>query len=380
MVKNNLALIISFIIFLVLLIIPTGYEDAIIYEDRERCKAEIIAVDNSNVMQIGSVVTGDQSCTIRLIDGDLKGQETIGINMLTGSLDTDKLFKVGEEALVLVSLNEDKIVNVSLIDHYRINIEFILIGLFFLFLILVAGKTGLRSILSFAITILMIWKILIPSCLNGVNPIIIGFIITAVLTIIIISLVFGFDKMMLSATIGSLTGSFVTMIMALIFTDFFSLSGSILTNSGTLLYSGFPTLDLKALFIASIFIGSSGAVMDLAVDITAAVNEVIEKKPDITSFEAIKSGMNVGRAAMGTMTTTLLLAYSGGYITLLMIFMAQGTPIDNILNYKFVASEILDTVVGSFGLVSVAPLTAICAGFFLTKKKNLRNLVPNSSG
>ena len=79
--------------------------------------------------------------------------------------------------------------------------------------------------------------------------------------------------------------------------------------------------------------------------------------------------MNVGRAAMGTMTTTLLLAYSGGYVSLLMVFMAQGTPIDHILNYKYVASEILDTVVGSFGLVTVAPFTAVMAGILLTKKQ-----------
>lgn len=79
--------------------------------------------------------------------------------------------------------------------------------------------------------------------------------------------------------------------------------------------------------------------------------------------------MNVGRAAMGTMTTTLLLAYSGGYIALLMTFMAQGTPIDNILNYKYVSAEILDTIVGSFGLVTVAPFTALTSGILLTGKK-----------
>ena len=79
--------------------------------------------------------------------------------------------------------------------------------------------------------------------------------------------------------------------------------------------------------------------------------------------------MNVGRAAMGTMTTTLLLAYSGGYVALLMVFMAQGTPLYNILNYKYVASEIIHTVVGSFGLVTVAPFTALCAGVLLTRKK-----------
>ena len=72
---------------------------------------------------------------------------------------------------------------------------------------------------------------------------------------------------------------------------------------------------------------------------------------------------------MGTMTTTLLLAYSGGYIALLMVFMAQGTPIYNILNYKYVSAEIIDTIVGSFGLVSVAPFTAVMSGILLTRKK-----------
>ena len=83
-------------------------------------------------------------------------------------------------------------------------------------------------------------------------------------------------------------------------------------------------------------------------DITSAVNEVIQKKPGIGWKEAAMSGMNVKQAAMGTMTTTLLLAYSGGYIALLMTFMAQGTPVENILNYKYVSAELLDTIVGSF--------------------------------
>ena len=102
-------------------------------------------------------------------------------------------------------------------------------------------------------------------------------------------------------------------------------------------------------------------------DISSAVNEVVEKRPDISWREAVGSGMNVGRAAMGTMTTTLLLAYSGGYVALLMVFMAQGTPVWNILNYKYVAAEIIDTIVGSFGLVTVAPFTALTSGFLLTR-------------
>ena len=111
--------------------------------------------------------------------------------------------------------------------------------------------------------------------------------------------------------------------------------------------------------------------MDLAVDITSAVNEVVEKKPDIGWREAVRSGMAVGRAGMGTMTTTLLLDYSGVCVALLMVFMAQVTHLDNILNYKYVSSEILDTIVGSFGLVTVAPFTALTSGFFLASRKKI---------
>ena len=143
-----------------------------------------------------------------------------------------------------------------------------------------------------------------------------------------------------------------------------------MSYSESLLYSGYSDLNLTKIFMASIFIGSSGAVMDVAVDITSAVAEIVKKKPDISRAEAIKSGLTIGRAAMGTITTTLLLAYSGSCIALLMVFMAQGTPVGNMLNYKYVAAEIVHTVVGSFGLVCAAPLTAVTGGLLLADNKN----------
>ena len=103
-------------------------------------------------------------------------------------------------------------------------------------------------------------------------------------------------------------------------------------------------------------------------NICSAVYEVVQKRPDITAREAVASGFAVGRAACGSATTTLLLAYSGSYIALLMVFMAQGTPVEFILNYKYVAAEIVHTFVGSFGLVTVAPLTAITSGLLLTRR------------
>lgn len=160
-----------------------------------------------------------------------------------------------------------------------------------------------------------------------------------------------------------------TCILGIVFTRLFKIHGAVMSNSESLLYSGYEYLNLTEIFMASIFIGASGAIMDIAVDITSAVYEVVEKKPEIDWKETAMSGIHVGCAAMGTMSTTLLLAYSGGYLALLMVFMAQGTPVYNILNYKDVASEILHTIVGSFGLVAVAPFAALMSGLLLVNHK-----------
>ena len=183
------------------------------------------------------------------------------------------------------------------------------------------------------------------------------------LTTFIIALVYGFDRRCTSAVFGSLLGVMVTCILGVVFTDLFKIHGAVMAYSESLLYAGYRHLNLTQIFMASIFLGSSGAVMDLAVDITSAVHEVVEKKPDISRWEAVRSGMNVGRAAMGTMTTTLLLAYSGGYITLLMMFASQGTEVLDFLNSAPVASEVVKTLIGSFSLVLVAPFTAFFAGW-----------------
>ena len=360
-------LIIGFLLTAILIAIPTGYEGALIYTESVKCKAEVISTDESSIISTGLIQSGEQRCELKLLDGMFEGETVHGVNFLSGSLENDKIYRPGEEALVVVSYAENGITSVTMTDHYRIDKEAILALMFIVLLIIFAGKNGMFAVLSFVISILMIWKVLIPCYLKGMNPVWVGMGITIVLTAVIIFLVYGVDKRTMTAFMGSMLGTATTCIIGIIFTDLFKIHGAVMSYSETLLYSGYQDLNLTQIFTSGIFIGASGAMMDLSVDITSAVHEVIQKKPDISWREAAKSGMNVGRAAMGTMTTTLLLAYSGGYIALLMTFMAQGTPITNILNYKYVSSEILDTLVGSFGLVTVAPFTALMSGLMLTK-------------
>ena len=368
-VRYHAPVVVCLLAILILLLLPTGFEGALVYQEAERCTARVLSVDDSAIIDTGLVRSGEQRCQLEILDGMFQGQTVSGVNMLNGSLEQDKVFQPGDKALVVVSHDGDTITNVTMSDHYRLSWELVMAIGFAIFLILFAGPTGVRAIASFVLTVLTLWKVLVPLYLKGYNPIWIGLAITLFLTVLIIALVYGFDRRCWAAVSGSFLGILVTCVLGVLFTDLFQIHGAVMSYSESLLYSGYQDLNLTQIFMASIFIGASGAIMDLSVDITSAVYEVVEKCPDLTWWEATRSGMNVGRAAMGTMTTTLLFAYSGGYVALLMVFMAQGTPVENILNYKYVAAELIHTVIGSFGLVTVAPFTALCAGVFLTRRE-----------
>lgn len=368
-VRYHAPVVVCLLAILILLLLPTGFEGALVYQEAERCTARVLSVDDSTIIDTGLVRSGEQRCQLEILDGMFQGQTVSGVNMLNGSLEQDKVFQPGDKALVVVSHDGDTITNVTMSDHYRLSWELVMAIGFAIFLILFAGPTGVRAIASFVLTVLTLWKVLVPLYLKGYNPIWIGLAITLFLTVLIIALVYGFDRRCWAAVSGSFLGILVTCVLGVLFTDLFQIHGAVMSYSESLLYSGYQDLNLTQIFMASIFIGASGAIMDMSVDITSAVYEVVEKRPDLTWWEATRSGMNVGRAAMGTMTTTLLFAYSGGYVALLMVFMAQGTPVENILNYKYVAAELIHTVIGSFGLVTVAPFTALCAGVFLTRRE-----------
>lgn len=370
--KRELSFIlIGVLMIAILLLLPTGYEDAQIYSEAERCKAAVLSTDENSVISSGLIQSGEQICQLEVLSGRFKGRQVRGVNMLSGSLESDKIYAVGDKALIVISVDRGgEPTNVIMSDYYRLDKETVLAGIFIFLLIIVAGANGFRAVFSFVISVLLIWKVLVPLYLKGYPPIGIGLLASIFLTVLIIYFVYGFDIKTVTAAAGSLLGILTTCVIGVIFTDVFKIHGAVMSSSESLLYAGYQHLDLTAIFMSSIFIGASGAMMDLAVDITSAINEVVEKRPDIKWKEAFGSGMNVGRAAMGTMTTTLLLAYSGGYVALLMVFMAQGTPVSHILNYKYVSAEILDTIVGSLGLVTVAPFTALVGGILLTKRQH----------
>jgi uncharacterized membrane protein len=336
----------------------------------ERPRATVVSVDNARVLQSGFIKTGTQDLRVKITTGTHVGEEVSAWNLLRGNLEMDKFFVEGDDVIVALNVDDDgRITSAQASDYFRTDIE---IGLFLVFALLLtvfAGWTGLRALLSFIFAILLIWKILIPSYLLGIDPILISLALVCLITIVTLSLVTGLSRVTLVASLGTISGVLVTCLLAFILFPMFKLTGAVMPWAETVLYSGFDTLNLNHLFIAAVFIGASGAVIDLAMDISTAMNELVVHNPDMSFSKLVKSGFSVGKAMTSTLVTTLLMAYVSSELGLMMAFMTKGISPISIINTNFLASEIFRTIVGSLGLILVAPLTAFLGGVIYSRKK-----------
>jgi len=354
---------------IILALLPTGYEKK--SDKALRVKVLVLSTRDNEVHNYGVVMQGEQTAIVRVLGGEFSGQEFEAVNILYGKPELDKMYRPGDRALAVIDLSEDgkHPVAVTLTDYYRLDLEFSLIAVFFLLLLLFGGWTGLKSGVSFAFSAIAIWKLFIPALLAGTSPIVASLSTVTILTVVIIFLVAGFTKTGLAAFLGSLLGIATSAMLALLVSGPYKLNGSVRIFSETLRFGGYEHLDITQLFLAGTILASSGALMDLAIDISAALEEVHIKRPNL-SFKALAlSGLSVSRKVTSTMFTTLILAYTGSYTSLLMVFMAQGVPMANFFNISYVSSEIFHTMIGTFGLLFIAPFTALVGAALFSRDK-----------
>lgn len=322
-------------------------------------KAKVVDVDDSSVEDLGAVRYGTQRLRVSLPDG----REFNAENELRAQMELDKMFQAGDTIVVELpeTVEEDTVLFAR--DYWRIGWAVALFVLFSVLLCVFGGWTGLRALFTFFFSCLAIWKILIPAVLNGASASLVSFLTVAVLTGVIVFLVAGISRVGVSAFAGSMLGVAVSLVLAWFFSKVMYVDGAAMPFAQQLVNANADIVSLRDIFIGSVILGSSGAVMDLAMDIAAGMAEVRRHNPDVGFKDLFFSGCRIGRAVVGTMTTTLLLAYSGGYLTLLMVYASEGVrPID-FINSTLVSAEVVKTLVGSFGLVLVAPFTALAGAF-----------------
>ena len=311
-----------------------------------------------------------QKFKLEILSGPHKGEKYI-INHAIEIIDVYYIL-VKEKDSVIISYTENDKGKISTISLYEINREKYVYGiilLFFISLIIIAGIKGLKSSLTLFFTAIIIIKILLPMILMGYNPVNLTVILCGVIALGTLLIVGGVNKKSLSAIIGTMGGLAIAGIIAAVIGNLSRVSGLAGDSARMIkfLHSNLQ-LDFKGILFSAILIGALGAVMDVGLSIASALNEIVSVKPDISNKDLIKSGMNVGKDIVGSMSNTLILAYVGGALQLLLLFLATKTHYIQLINIELISSEVITAVSGSIGLIWSVPLTVLA--FVVLRKNN----------
>lgn len=312
-----------------------------------------------------------QTVTFEVSEGEYKGIIFEAKNELLNQI-FDLPLKKGDKIMLSLKVYKDGSVEGFATDYIRSHIMVWLIVLFIIGVLLIGKMKGLRAIVSLGITIGSIFFILIPATISGYNAIIVSILLAIAVTIVTIIMISGFNKKSTSAIVGTIGGVILAGLIAYTIGKITMLTG-LAGEDARILYLNKPELNFFNIFFASIIIGSLGAVMDVGMSIASAVNEIAQAKPNSTSRELFTAGMNIGKDIMGTMSNTLILAYVGSSFPLLLLFALNDFDTMHIINFDFMAAEIVRSISGSFGLLLAIPITAFFAAKTLGKSQKVQS-------
>ncbi|MEW5822429.1 MAG: YibE/F family protein [Cyanobacteriota bacterium] len=308
-----------------------------------------------------------QTVKVKVLSGELEGKEFTTENILSGNPAYDIPVKKGDKVVLDIEEDTNGVLIANISNLYRTHALTILVCVFALLILIFGGLKGLKAIICLVLTYLMIFYFLIPGLLKGYNPLFLTVIICFLATCVTIFIISGINMKSLSAVIGTIGGVVAAAIVSLFTIKVATLSG-IPNHEAVGLWTEFPDLDFKGILASAMIIGALGAAMDVAISVASCIMEVKQVSPEISIKDLIKSGMNVGKDIMGTMTNTLLLAYTGSAMFLLLL-VNNNVSLIKLLNLDSIVSEITAALAGSIGLVLCIPITAVIGSYLINKTK-----------
>ena len=247
----------------------------------------------------------------------------------------------------------------------------VIVGLFLLTTVAVGGKVGAKSLVALAVTLVCLFFILIPLLMKGAPTLLTVFLICAYITVVTMVILGGVTRKTVCAALGTVAGTALALLFGLLAQSLLHIDGMRLTDVEALLQlrqTGTP-LGLKGLLVAGVVISALGAVMDVAMSISSALTEVHTVAPERTGKDLFRSGMNIGRDMVGTMTNTLILAFLGSGLTFIIYLISLGLDPRQLISSAYVATEVISGISSSIGVILAVPLTALITAFLLTKDK-----------
>lgn len=320
---------------------------------------------NKALLENTGMVSNQQMVEVEVMEGALKGTTVTIPNEITDNPAYNVTVEPGKEVILSVVSESGGTPEINIADYHRAPALGWLCAAFLAAFVLFGGKTGLKSLAGLAITVALIAFILLPLSLGGANPLLVSVVICLCATTTSMLFVAGFSRKALACIIGTVGGVVIAgiaahaVIQAAPLTGLSSEEAQILRGSVLHQKSEF----YSGLLAAGMLIGALGVIMDVGISIASAIHEVAKTGNALSLKSLYESGMNVGRDIMGTMTNTLVLAYAGGALPLLLL--ASQMPSMKLINLDLFATEIASALSGSLGLVCTIPLTAIAAAWLL---------------
>ena len=332
--------------------------------------AKVIEVVEDNLSPDG-VRVGYQMLKVQLTSGEYKG-EIVNATSAEGNL-FGAVCKKGDSVVVHMSVSGDS-KNVSVYSKDRIVAVAAFVGIFLLLICIIGGKNGVKSVIGLVFTFVAIFMIYIPLIYRGFSPFWAAVIITIITTIVTMYLISGIAVKTLCAILGTVIGVLLAGLSAWLFGRVADIDGYNVSNIETVAYVGQITnIQIGGLLFSGILIASLGAVMDVAMSVSSAISEIHDKAPQLGCLELFKSGMNVGRDMMGTMSNTLILAFVGSAVSELVINYAYNLPFRQIINSYNIGIEIMQGVSGSIGVILTVPAVAVVTAWMLTRGAHAKN-------
>lgn len=312
---------------------------------------------------------GSQHLELEILSGPYKGAVLEAINYLTAYANVD--CDLGTRVIVRLDVDENGDPYVVSIPNYDRGIVLMgMLAVFALLLILIGGKKGIMALLGLIYTLAGIWFLLIPMVLKGAPSIPSAIFIAALTAVASLLMLTGFSRKTLCAGLGCVCGVAAAGLFAWIVGIITPIGGFNMSEAEELVLRAYDTpLEIRGLLVSGILIAALGAVMDVAMSIASACHELRTVDPEITSGRLFRSGMNIGRDAMGTMANTLILAFAGASFNMLLLFQVYHYPMIQIINSDTMAIELIQSVAGSVGIILTVPLVSLFAALLLGKRK-----------
>ena len=314
---------------------------------------------------------GDQELEIRILSGDHKDEIMTVTNYMSALFNVD--VDQGDRIIVRIMTDEEGSYYASVFNYDRGIVLGVFLLIFFALLAVLGGKKGVGALAGLLLTLGCIWFILIPCLIRGVPAVPVTIGVSAVAAAAGLIFLNGYSKKTLCAVCGCVGGVLAAGIAAAAVGTLSPMNGFNMQEAENLiLYGADKGLKISGLLVCGVLISALGAVMDVALGIASSVWEMREQNPDATAGSLFRSGMQIGRDAMGTMANTLILAFAGSSLNMLILVQTYDIPFLQLINTDSIALEVVQSVAGSFGILLTVPLVAFISARLMVHGRSRR--------